>query len=329
MPSKFGMSRETSHEYVNTPTRRHMRFAIRDFLQAAAITAWGCLAASATQSSLAAESTEPVPLSRVVDYEPTWSPDGNRIAFVSNRNGALKVYTMRADGTELRQLTQGLAEDDAPAWSPDGASIAYVSTRDGDPEIYVMRADGTGNTRLTRDPGVDIHPQWSPDGQSIIWNSSRNSRNRAEPETIEVFTMRADGSDVRQRTRGGISTYASWSPDGSRILLRRQLEDGNSEIFVMRPDGSELANLSRNAAIDGWPAWSRDGTRVVFAREEGPDEAGALYVANADGSGVAMKIVALPGRCTNPRWSPVRDQLVFSRRAERQVRLYTVEVPGK
>jgi TolB protein len=295
----------------------------------AAIVVLACLAANTPKVAVAAESTVPVPLSRVVDHEPAWSPDGSQIAFVSNRNGAFKVYAMHADGTELRQLTQGLAEDDAPAWSPDGASIVYVSMRDGDPEIYVMRADGSADTRRTRDPGVDIHPQWSPDGRSIVWNSSRNSRNRAEPETIEVFTMRADGSDVRQLTRGGISTYASWSPDGSRILIRKQLDDGNSEIFVMRPDGTELTNLSRDSAFDGWPAWSRDGKRVVFAREEGPDEAAALYVTNANASGVATKIVTLPGRCTNPRWSPVRDQLVFSRRAERQVRLYIVDVPGQ
>jgi Tol biopolymer transport system component len=272
---------------------------------------------------------EPQPLSRVVDYEPAWSPQGTQIAFVSNRSGYLKIYTMRADGTDLRQLTQGTDEDDAPAWSPDGSRIAYVSTRDGNEEIYVMRADGAEQTRLTRHAAADIHPNWSADGSFILWNSSRNSLDTSHPGTFEIFMMRPDGSDVRRLTRGGVATYASWSPDGTRILFRKQLEDGNSEIFVMKPDGSDSKNLTRNPAFDGWPSWSRDGTRILFAREQGDEEA-RIYSMNADGSDIQL-LVSLPGRCTNPRWSPKGDRIVFSRRWEREIRLYVVDIslPGR
>ena len=248
--------------------------------------ALGCPVAFAEPAPPLASRAEPVPLSRIIDYEPAWSPDGAHIAFVSNRHGALKIYRMRADGTEPRQLTTGADEDDAPAWSSDGSRIAFVATRDGNPEIYVMKADGTEQLRLTQDPGVDIHPAWSPDGSSILWNSSRNSTTTGDPETFELFTMRPDGSDVRQVTRGGIATYASWSPDGSRLLFRKQLADGNSEIFVMAADGSGLTNLTRHPAFDGWPAWSRDGRRIVFARESGEDA--SIHVMNADGSGVRL-----------------------------------------
>jgi Tol biopolymer transport system component len=101
----------------------------------------------------------------LVDYEPAWSPSGTHLAFISNRNGPLKVYTAKADGTELTQLTQGPDEDDSPSWSPDGKQIAFVSNRDGNPEIYRMNADGSDQTRLTDDPGIDIHPVWAPDGK--------------------------------------------------------------------------------------------------------------------------------------------------------------------
>ena len=84
-------------------------------------------------------------------------------------------------------------------------------------------------------------------------------------------------------------------------------------------------NISRHPAFDGWPAWSRDGRRIVYARESEDGTAVILQV-NADGTG-EMAVVTGPGRNTNPRWSPVRDQLVFSRRAEGLVRLYIVEVP--
>ena len=156
--------------------------------------------AGARTSDLAADvrpPVEPTPVSRVIDYEPAWSPDGQQLAFISNRNGPLKVFAMRADGSQPRQLTRGTDEDDAPAWSPDGKHLAFVSIHEGNPDVYIMLADGSGITRLTNHPGMDIHPQWSPDGQSILWNSSRNARHKAEPETFELFTMRADGSEVR------------------------------------------------------------------------------------------------------------------------------------
>ena len=267
----------------------------------------------------------PSPLSRPVDYEPAWSPDGRHLAFISNRTGALKLWTMAADGSDPRQLTTGVDEDDAPAWSPDGRRIAYVSMRGGDAEIFVVNADGTAPRRLTTSPGDDIHPQWSPDGRRLLFKSARRSRDPAHADVYEVFTMRPDGSDVRPLTHGGIATYASLSPDGTRLVYRRQLADGNSEIVVRGLEDSVEVNISRHPAFDGWPAWSRDGRRIVYARESEDGTAVILQV-NADGTG-EMAVVTGPGRNTNPRWPPVRDQLVFSRRVEGLVRLHIVDVP--
>jgi len=259
----------------------------------------------------------------LVDYEPAWSPSGTQLVFISNRNGPLKVYTAKVDGTELTQLTQGPDEDDSPSWSPDEKRIAFVSTRDGNSEIYRMNADGSGQLRLTDDPGIDIHPAWAPDGKSIIWNSSRHSADSTEPETFEVFAMDVNGYLLRQLTQGGITTYASWSPDGLLLLFRRQVSDSNSEIFVSQPAGDDV-NLTQDPAFDGWPAWAADGRRVIFAREKGDDA--SIYVVEADGSGLSP-LVTLPGRWTNPRWSPKGDLIVASRRWKGEVRLYLFPAP--
>lgn len=261
--------------------------------------------------------------SNLVDYEPAWSPSGTHLAFISNRSGPLKVYTASADGTELTQLTQGPEEDDSPSWSPDGTRIAFVSTRDGNPEIYRMNSDGSNQLRLTDDPGIDIHPVWAPDGKSIVWNSSRHSADTTEAETFEVFEMDVNGYVLRQLTHGGVATYASWSPDGKRLLYRRQVSDSNSEIFVTRPAGDDV-NLTRDPAFDGWPSWSADGRCVLFAREKG--EEASIYMVNADGSGLTP-VVALPGRWTNPRWSPKGDHIVASRRWRGETRLYLFPAP--
>ncbi len=96
------------------------------------------------------------------DHSPTWSPDGTRIAFVSDRDGNEEIYLMDPDSANLRRLTHNKAEDWFPAWSPDGKWIAFSSNRDGNHEIYVMPADGSDQKRLTNNDAEDWGPVWRP-----------------------------------------------------------------------------------------------------------------------------------------------------------------------
>jgi Tol biopolymer transport system component len=96
------------------------------------------------------------------DDDPAWSPDGQKIAFVSRRDGKHEVYVMNADGSGQRNLTRNPARDNSPAWSPDGQTIAFHSNRDRNNEIYVMNADGSGQRNLTRNPFHDFAFAWSP-----------------------------------------------------------------------------------------------------------------------------------------------------------------------
>jgi Tol biopolymer transport system component len=108
------------------------------------------------------------------DWLPTWSPDGRRIAFVSDRDGDWEIYVMEADGSLQTNLTRNPADDWVPAWSPDGKRIAYQSDRDGDWEIYDMDVEGDGQRNLTNHPAGDWDPTYSVDGLYIAFMSDRD-----------------------------------------------------------------------------------------------------------------------------------------------------------
>jgi len=96
------------------------------------------------------------------DESPAWSPDGNRLAFMSIRDGNAEIYVMNADGSGQTNLTNNSGGDRAVAWSPDGTRLAFSSGRDGNLEVYVMNADGTGQTNITNHPSQDMDPAWQP-----------------------------------------------------------------------------------------------------------------------------------------------------------------------
>jgi Tol biopolymer transport system component len=95
------------------------------------------------------------------DRHPTWSPDGTRIAFVSERDGNPEIYSMNADGTDVVRLTVNAADEGEPAWSLGGSRIAFNSNRDGNWELYAMNVDGTNVTRLTNNVHIDSAPAWA------------------------------------------------------------------------------------------------------------------------------------------------------------------------
>ena len=194
------------------------------------------------------------------DSSPSWSPDGKRIAFSSDRDGNYEIYVMDADGNNPQRLTDNDFFDTSPSWSPDGKRIVFMSWRDGhfigefglSSEIYVMDADGGNEQRLTENRKSDSSPSWSPDGKWIAFISDRKGDN----VNYEIYVMDADGGNQRRLTNNRVHDKSpSWSSDGKRIVFS-SYRDGSGEIYVMDNDGGNQQKLTNNPRhTNADPAW--------------------------------------------------------------------------
>ena len=144
------------------------------------------------------------------EQDPTWSPDGRRIAFADIGG----IFVMNADGQDWTSVTDGPADDSNPDWSPVGPQIAFDSSRDlWDGDIYLVDANGSPMTNLTDSEPLDSNPSWSPDGRRIAFMRKRNRHVQAR-----LFVMDADGSSqTNLRAIGDAYSRPSWSPDGAML----------------------------------------------------------------------------------------------------------------
>lgn len=224
-----------------------------------------------------------------VESDPAWSPNGARIAYVSNATGNNEIWVMNADGSEAGAITAHAANDLYPGWSPDGSRIVFISERDNTREVYVVAASGGAPTRLTTNNIDEAYPAWSPNGQQIAFAGVQIGQGG-------LWTMNADGSNganpIRITTITGAFADVEWF--GTRIYFAAAGTPYGSDynIYSVLADGGGWTGHSTGAGDDRSPSHAPGGGQWAFSNS------GNLYVLSAIGP------VKLFDAATEPDWSP-------------------------
>ncbi len=258
----------------------------------------------------------------VVDNHPTWSPDGKKIAFVSQKqNGSFAIFLMNADGTDRTEITTLNGSTASLSWSPDGGKIAFddASAVSSNIDIFVVNLDGSGRQNLTADhTHLDLTPVWSPDGSKILF-----SRYDVYPPVgyggTMLHTINVDGTNLTPLANGFADGWnedsANWSPAVNKIVYIVNVWDFGQSIYIANADGTNRQifegcthPLNCGGIPDkGSPVWSPDGNKIIFhsflnnSSILGDIE---IYAKNVDGGGL-VQLTNTTGNNFNPSWQPL------------------------
>ena len=229
-------------------------------------------------------------------------PDGKQILFSSTHLGSTEcppkpdysrgyvwgiypsydIFTANPDGSGLKQLTTEPGYDAEATISEDGKKIVFTSLRNGDLDIYTMDADGKDVKQLTRELGYDGGPFFSPDRRWIVYRAHHPKdqqeardykdllqQNLIRPTYLELWIMKADGSQKKQITALGAASFApSFFPDGKRIIFSSNVGStggmGNFELYAVSREGGPTERITFSEGFDGFPMFSPDGRKLVW-----------------------------------------------------------------
>lgn len=231
---------------------------------------------------------------------PRFSPNMQKIAYFSYKNGDPKVYLMdlQTGITELVGRFDGMSF--APRFSPDGTQLIMSLAKNGNSDVFLYDLRTKEQKRLTNHPAIDTTPSFSPDGQKIVFSSDRGGNQ-------QLYIMNKDGGSVK-RISFGEGTYATpvWSPRGDYIAFTK-IKAGLFHIGLMRPDGTGERLIANGFLVEG-PTWAPNGRVLSFFKQIPWDRRGkngGVRLYSIDVTGHNEQILETSEDGSSPAWSPL------------------------
>jgi TolB protein len=269
-------------------------------------------------------------------------PGGDgRIVFQASVGTSRQLFTIRADGTELRQVTHvafsGVDKGaEQPTWSPDGTRIAFDAPSDDGTSIFTIGSKG-GGLRKVRigSSGSSAAPAYSPDGGELAFD---HRADRSKPSAQGIFAAAADGTHPHRVTtaiRSGqaYDTAATWSPDRTRLCFTRAKDAQLAALYVIRIDGSGLKRLTPWNLDASAASWSPDGSKLAFESYSTPHPGKSANLFSISPSGGAMKqLTHFKGGATHafgPAWSPDGKKIVWHKLGPQLNQLFVMDSGGE
>ncbi len=297
MPIKPGDLRYAAHRIADAVYERIIGKPGAFATRIAYITATGTgdniefqlMVADADGFSPQAIATSPEPL-----LSPAWSPDGNRIAYVSFEKGNSAIYIQNILTGSRQLISSFKGINGAPSFSPDGSRLAMSLSKSGNSEIYLHKLGTRDFSRLTNHWGIDTEPVWGPNGRYIYFTSDRAGR----PQIYRILV--AGGSPERISWEGEYNARASVSIDSKQIAMV-QGNKNRYRIAIQDLESNRLIVVS-NGILDESPSFAPNGSMILYASKE--DGKGVLSAVSVDGR-VKQRLVLSEGDVREPAWSPV------------------------
>lgn len=224
---------------------------------------------------------------------PAWHPDGERLSYVTYRQGRPEIVTHNIRSGQVRSQAFFPGLNAFPAISPDGKQMLLALSRDGNPEIYRMALDGSELRRLTFSQAVEASPAWSPGQDQIALVSDQGG-------SPQVYVVGASGGRMRRVSySGGYATSPDWSPDGRRIVFTAMVE-GTFQLFLLDPATGAQGQITFDAEHKENPSWAPDSRHLVYS--QGRSANYRLYILDTV-SGERTLLTRQKGSFTAPAWS--------------------------
>tara|TARA_Y100001970_G_scaffold281852_1_gene393472 strand:- start:6334 stop:7374 length:1041 start_codon:yes stop_codon:yes gene_type:complete len=268
-----------------------------------------------------------------IDFNPTVSSDGSKLAFVTERDNNREIYIMdlmwmdgytQWEGRNLKNLTKTSGHEWSPRFSPSGEKLvfSFYEPNEDNYDIYIINSNGDNKKNLTARPGYEILPQFSPDGSFIIFQSWQFGVKEIFfinlLEEIEInLTGEPESNDI-------LTDGNAFSPDGKNIVFTSD-RDGNKNIYMMNVNGSNQKQLTTHPSDDYEPVFSPDGRTIVFTSER--DGNREIYIMNDNGTDIKNLSNNLADDW-NPKYYLDNNKIVFQSLRDGNWEIYIMKLDG-